>query len=1093
MTGEDPLQTRRDVSSPVTAELDVAGFEDAVEIGRGGFGVVYRCWQVALDRTVAVKVLTAELDADNQARFVREQRAMGRLTGHPNIVTVLEAGTTGNGRPYLVMPYHPQASLDAWIRRHGPLSAENALGIGVRIAGALESAHRLGILHRDVKPGNILLTEYGEPALSDFGIAHIAGGFRTATDTLTGSPAFTAPEVLEGGPSTPASDVYGLGATLFCALTGHAAFERRSGENVVTQFLRITTQPVPDLRDTGIPEDVSALVATAMSRNPHQRPSAVELGETIRQVQHRHGFSVGEMALRADPFLERCVETTPGQGHHLPEASTGRGRAGNLPLDLSSFIGRRSEVSEVKNLLSTSRLVTLTGIGGVGKTRLALHAASAARRDFADGVWLVELADMSDASFLVGVVAAALGVRDESVTPLLEVLVRFLKSREALLVLDNCEHVVDAVAELTETLLRTCPDLQILASSREPLNIAGEAVMRVMPLTVPELDKKPSLQGMPRFDAVTLFAERAAAAVPGFELDEDNKTAVASICAHLDGLPLAIELAAARLRTMSPQQILARLPDRYSLLTRGSRSASTRQQTLQSCIDWSYKLCNPAEQRLWARLSVFAGSFELDAAEQICGADLTPSQNALDVLSALVDKSILVREQCDAVVRFRMLETLRDYGRYKLQESGEYAELRRRHRDWYQRLARDAEAEWISNRQADWIARLDRELPNLREALESGLTEQAEEAAEAGLCTAAALYEFWFFRGLYGEGRSWLDRALASPEARSIPDRVKALRANSLLAALQGDFQAAATALEDARVLAEQCSLPAIRAQVAEADGSFALIRGDLARASSSLEEAVEILRSNRTPVLNVSALAYLGWTYEVCGDAMQANEQFRELLSITEACGEVFYRAAALRGLGVAAWQQGDPNRAQQLLEKGLRLNRQLSSQTVTAFTLQALAWITRDTGDAERAAVLMGAAQSLFPAASGTAPIFANLSPFHQEFDQLTRHALGARGFDVAFGRGAAMGMDAAIDYALGEQRTAAPSAMATKLTKRERQVAELVCEGVSNKQIAARLVISQRTAEGHIEHILAKLGFTSRAQIAAWVMEAAQHRTS
>ncbi len=229
MTDDDPLRTRREVLTPLTAELAVAGFEDAVEIGRGGFSVVYRCWQPGLDRTVAVKVLTAELDAGNQERFLREQRAMGRLTGYPNVVTVLEAGATESGWPYLVMPYYPLGSLDAWIRKNGPLAAENVVGLGVKIAGALAGAHRLGIVHRDVKPGNVLLTEYGEPALTDFGIAHIAGGFQTAAGTLTGSPAFTAPEVLEGEAPTPAADVYGLGATLFCALTGHAAFERRSG------------------------------------------------------------------------------------------------------------------------------------------------------------------------------------------------------------------------------------------------------------------------------------------------------------------------------------------------------------------------------------------------------------------------------------------------------------------------------------------------------------------------------------------------------------------------------------------------------------------------------------------------------------------------------------------------------------------------------------------------------------------------------------------------------------------------------------------------------------------------------------------------
>src|SRR6201988_4976393 len=277
----DPFKTQRDVGPAVVTELSAAGFADADEIGRGGFGIVFRCTQVALERVVAVKVLTAELDEDRE-RFLREQRAMGRLTGHPNIVGVLQVGETEGGHPYLVMQYHRHDSLEARIRQHGPLPLDEVLRLGVKMASALESAHRLGIRHRDVKPANILLTDFGEPALSDFGIARFSGGVKTATGTFTGSPAFTAPEIRSGDPPTEASDVYGLGSTLFCALTGHAAFERRSGEQVVAQFLRIATESAPDLREASIPDDVCAVIERAMSRDPHDRPSAAALGEELQ-------------------------------------------------------------------------------------------------------------------------------------------------------------------------------------------------------------------------------------------------------------------------------------------------------------------------------------------------------------------------------------------------------------------------------------------------------------------------------------------------------------------------------------------------------------------------------------------------------------------------------------------------------------------------------------------------------------------------------------------------------------------------------------------------------------------------------------------
>ncbi|MFQ6398014.1 protein kinase domain-containing protein [Nocardia sp. KC 131] len=1092
MTSDDQLRTQRELPTLLT-ELDAAGFEDAVEIGRGGFGVVYRCRQVALDRMVAVKVLTAELDEDNQSRFLREQRAMGRLTGHPNIVTVLEVGTTASGRPFLVMPYHPLDSLDVRIRRHGPLSAERVLWIGVKIAGALETAHRLGIVHRDVKPGNILLTAYGEPALTDFGIAHIAGGFQTAADTVTGTPAFTAPEVLEGETPTASADVYGLGATLFCALTGHAAFERRSGENVVTQFLRITTQPMPDLRDDGIADDVSALVEKAMNREPRERPSAAELGEASREVQRRRGFSTGEMALQNEPVPEHEVRKIPAPGRRRL-AAVGRNGGGNLPLELTGLVDRRAELAEVKNHLSASRSVTLTGAGGVGKTRLALRAAAQAQRDFSDGVWLVELADVYDTALLVDVMAATLGVRDDSTRPLLEVLVHYLSSRETLLVLDNCEQLVEAVAELNETLLRSCPEVRILVTSREPLNTAGEAVVRVMPLSVPDSDRDTSLQARPRFDAVTLFVERAAAAVPGLELDEGNKDTVTRICARLDGVPLAIELAAARMRTMSPEQILHRLSDRMALLTTAIRTAPPRQQSLKLCIDWSYELCSPAEQRLWAQLSVFAGSCGLDAVEQVCG-DAQAPLGVLDVLSSLVDKSILVREESGPVVRFRMLEMLREYGRSKLQASGEYQELRRRHRNWCRRLALDAEAGWISSRQPDWVARLTREQPNLREALECSLSEDTEEAADAGLQTASALWEFWVFRGLYGEGRSWLDRVLAHPRARSIPHRVSALRVSSQLATSHGDFPSAASLLEQGRTLAEQAPTPMAQAQMDHAAGALALGRGEPALAASFLERAIEVFSSDRTGHLHVHALNLLGWTYELRGDTSKAIVHQRNIISITEECGELFYRSLALRGMGVAEWRRGDTDRAQELLEQALRVDKPLSSSIVMAFGLEALAWIASDRNDIERAAVLMGAARELWPVRSSLNSVFDNLSRFHEGCEKSARRALGTGKFEAAFQRGRAMDTAAARAYALGEQGidTAPATDPTTKLTKRERQVALLIAQGLSNKQIASELFISPRTAQGHVEHILTKLGFTSRAQVAVWIVDQANQGSS
>jgi ATP/maltotriose-dependent transcriptional regulator MalT len=382
MADADPQATQRDVLADIPAELCTAGFDDVVEIGHGGFGVVFRCVQPLLDREVAIKVLTADLDPDNVDRFLREQRAMGRLSGHPHIVTIFQVGTTARGRPYIVMPCHDKGSLEALIRRHGPMDWSETLRIGVKLAGALEAAHRAGILHRDVKPGNVLLTEYGEPQLTDFGIARIAGGFQTATGVIIGSPAFTAPEVLAGASPTPASDVYSLGATLFCMLTGHAAFERRSGEQVVAQFLRITSQPIPDLREQGLPAEVAAVIERAMAQDASARPaSAAAFGDELREIQRTNGMAVDEMARPVDLSVEgQTAAVVP---------STVRRDVVATPTPPTPATKYRPPVP-TRSLVSRNRLIDLFRAGGRRRVVL-IHAPSGFGKSTLAAQWREEL------------------------------------------------------------------------------------------------------------------------------------------------------------------------------------------------------------------------------------------------------------------------------------------------------------------------------------------------------------------------------------------------------------------------------------------------------------------------------------------------------------------------------------------------------------------------------------------------------------------------------------------------------------------------------------------------------------------------------
>jgi predicted ATPase len=992
----DPLKTQRDVGSAVVSELSAAGFDDAEEIGRGGFGIVYRCRQAALGREVAVKVLTADLD-QNRERFLREQRAMGVLTGHPNIVGVLHVGETESGYPYLVMQYHRPGSLDARIHKLGALPPDEVLRLGVKLAGALETAHRADILHRDIKPANILYTDFGEPALTDFGIAHITGGFKTATGVFTGSPAFTAPEILSGDPPTRASDVYGLGATLFAALTGHAAFERRSGEQVIAQFLRIASESAPDLRERGVPDDVAAIVDMAMARDPHDRPSLVELCTEIQRVQACHGFPVDEMALRSERQTDSPARQTTRAG------GTGR-TLGNIPLELTSFVGRRSELSEVRKALSAARLVTLTGIGGVGKTRLALRVAGEVRTDFRDGVWFVELGELRDETMLVDVVTATLGVRDQSARPSLEVLIEFLSSRRLLLVLDNCEQVVDAAAKLAESLLRSCPEIRILATSREALDIVGETVEPLSPLPCPDNYSEGLGSGN---DAVALFAERAAAAVPGFELTTENTATIAQICSRLDGLPLAIELAAARLRAMSPEQILDRLSDRFTLLTRGSRRAPTRQQTLAWSVGWSYDLCTPDEKQLWGRLSVFSGSFELQAAEEVCGLDM-PAEDFLDLVSSLVDKSILLRTEAQGVVRLRLLDTLREYGRERLEQTGDYPQLRRRHCDWYRRFAHDAEAEWFSARQVQWFDRIRRELSNLREALDFSISEGGQDSLDF----AADLYQFWFLRGPFNEARRWLDRALAAAPNEPTTARARAIYAACMIASTQGDVPAATALVAQGRELVQHVGDPIARAAVAIGDGFTALATGQVDHACTCLQDAID---EHSSPTMRGGALIILGWAHELRGEPVTAMASYEAALAFSESHGESMYRMLALVSMGTAKWRHGEGDDAIRLLRQSLELARAVNDRRTAAYCLESLAWVAGSADSQRIAAVMLGAAAGLANAVGSTSVPFAHLSAHHDECESRARSALGADEFDVAHQEGSSLNFNDAIRLGL------------------------------------------------------------------------------
>ncbi|MGK2239136.1 MAG: serine/threonine-protein kinase PknK [Rhodococcus sp. (in: high G+C Gram-positive bacteria)] len=1085
MVDVDPFATRRDSMESVGQELVASGFERVQEIGRGGFGIVYRCQEPALDRVVAVKVLTSGLDEQSRARFFREQKASGRLTGHPNIVEALHVGETASGKPFIVMPYYVQDSLAGKLRRQSSLSMAEVLRIGVKISGALASAHRFGVVHRDVKPGNILLTNYNEPALSDFGISHFIGSFETETGVVTGSPAFMAPEVASGAAANSAADVYGLGATLFAAITGHLVYERRSGEKLVAQFLRIAAESVPDPRAYGIPDDVARILEEGLAGDPSARPSAEVFGRKLQESQRNHGLTVDEMFVYSMSLEVRSTGDMVGDSS-LVSSGANKGmvdvqvppRIPILPLELTSFVDRKSELTRVRSLLSTARLVTLTGIGGVGKTRLAIRVASTTSQRSSGGVVLVELGELHDGALVSSVVAGALGIRDRSARSIDKVLVDFLSDRQLLMVLDNCEQVVEAVAKIADFLLRNCADLTILATSREPIGIGGEAVLLVPPLPVPDDARSP--RATSRNDAVKLFVDRAAGALPGFELTEDNSDIISQICRRLDGLPLPIELAAARLRVMSADQILERLTERFSLLVHGSRAAPSRQQTMQVCIDWSYDLCTEIEQEVWSQLSVFSGGFTVPAAEQVCSVGLS-SVEFIEVISSLVEKSILIRVETRAAVRFRMLDTVRDYGREKVQAAGIGESLRGRHCDWCEGLAVAAEAEWIGPRQIEWINIIIQEQSNVREASEFCV----HNRPEVGSRMAAALLSFWISQGGATEGRRWLSRFADRTNGPPTAEQAKAVHAGVLGAAVQGDLPTATALVKAGLALSQQSSDSLLRAHIDHAVGDAALFSGRFLEARVHLERAVEGFARRKLLHLRIMATLTLGLTCGLLQESARAIEYYEEILAITEAHGETMYRTYALWALAIAQWHKGEHGQAIRLLENALRLLRKVNDRLSVSMCLQVLAWIAAEHANETRAAVLLGASEGISRSVGSSIVVLPGLTSFQDGCEYQVRSALGSRAFNQAHRKGIALGFHDAISFALHEQRPrTSTSQSGTHLTNRELEVSELVAEGLTNKEIAARLVISLRTAQGHVEHLLNKLGFTSRTQIATWV---------
>jgi predicted ATPase/DNA-binding SARP family transcriptional activator/DNA-binding CsgD family transcriptional regulator len=793
--------------------------------------------------------------------------------------------------------------------------------------------------------------------------------------------------------------------------------------------------------------------------------------------------------------------------------AAGDGGKHNLPLARTRFIGRERETLEVKRLLAMTRLLTLTGVGGSGKTRLAIKVASDLAGAYPDGAWLVELAALSEGELVPQAVAKALGVREQPNRPLTETLKDTLRARKMLLVVDNCEHLIEAVIRLVDALLDSCPSLRVLATSRETLSAAGEVAWVVPSLTVPDPQRPSTPQELEGYESVRLFVDRARQRDPSFVLTPRNGPAVAQVCWRLEGIPLAIELAAARIGVLSVERIAERLDDSLRLLTAGGRTALPRQRTLRATLEWSHELLGEPERKLFRRLSVFAGGLTLEAAEAVGAGNGIEQHEVLDLLSKLVDKSLVVSEASpgeEGALRHRMLEPIGLYGRERLEESGEAQRVRERHAEYYLALAegddaQEAERELNAARPVAWLKRMESEHANLRAALSWSLDMDDEtddgRAAQLGLRLAVALWWFWHTHDYLSEGRRYLERALSGrSDPTMTPWRARALSATAGLALYQADYGASKALMEEALALYRELGE---KEGIAAGLTDLGLVAVLGQQDDIPLQAVREELGELKPELENRNTLAYL---HMLEGLIALSRDDLEHSVTLHEQSLELFREIHNTQGiitclghLGLLALIRGDYESAPTLLWESLRLAWELDYKQSIQHCIYTLACVTARREQPVRAARLWGAVEGMEEAyGAHLTPVILSLTNYEGHLSR-GRSQLGEEGFAVAWAGGKAMSLEQAIEYALSDEeerelptlvpvpeQQRQPDERPERLTRREREVALLVARGLTNRQIALELSVSRSTANNHVARILRKLGLRSRAQIAAWVTE-------
>lgn len=936
-------------------------------IGAGGMGKVYLAQDSELERLVALKILPANMakNADLMQRFIREAKAASALN-HPNILTIYEIGES-EGLRFMASELVKGETLSKIISRKN-LSLIQILDVSLQVVQALQAAHEAGIIHRDIKPDNLMVREDNLVKVLDFGLAKLIeqpveisdGAVKNNPITLQGmimgTPQYMSPEQTEGGEIDARTDLWSFGAVLYELIAGEKAFKGETIAETIVSILINEPKTLSEIKQE-IPAELEEIVNRLLRKNSDERyASARDLAIAIKDLKRRLELeadlnnlpSDAQNITKPEAQTEDLYKTTVHKDLNVP--------SNNLSESIFTIVGREKEIGEICNLLKNEnvRLLTMIGVGGTGKTRLSQAVARQMFADFPDGVFFIELAAITNPDLVASTIAQPLGIKEAGGKPILENLKEFLHERRLLLVLDNFEQITSA-APIVADILAAAPNLKILVTSRILLRLSAEYEYSVPPLDLPT-DDAPG-EELLKYEAVKLFVERARMVKPNFALNDEILKNIAEICVRLDGLPLAIELAAARVKILPPQSISAKLENRLQLLTGGAQDLPARQQTIRGAVEWSYDLLEEDDKKLFRFLSVFAGGFTFDAAEAVVG-DLAENINVLDRITSLLDKSLLVQKELpDGETRFRMLEVVREYAAEQLEKSGEDETLRQKYAEYFLNLAEEAEPFLHGENAPEWVRRLEAEHDNIRAVLQWSLKNDLETAMR----TAGAIRLFWGISGHLSEGRKWVGACLEQTGNASASAREKVYFSAGVLSMPQGDYDASEFFYKKSLELAE---ITGNKKQIALANrnlGVLASLQDKSSDAQAFFEKSLEIGKEINDAAIIALAYAALGEFHRTGNNNEKAYSLFVEALELFRKLGRKDATAMTLLNLGAIAFSKGDYRKSRNFYAEALKVSRELGFHIGIFGAFDGFAALSVERKDFKRAARLAGAVEAL------------------------------------------------------------------------------------------------------------------------------------